>query len=144
MFIIENIWSRCPSKFRLLHYTSNRRILHLSVPLNSDHVTMQSFGRLQLSCLHIHPCNQMSVANCTIVNSQMNHLVTWTRWRQGRKNVSPICKTVKITDLTGHLEGLQIVNINNIERRSQLICERFLETKRVIFRCSILCSLALN
>lgn len=34
-----------------------------------------SFGRLQWSRLHILACNQMRVANCAIVFSQMNHHV---------------------------------------------------------------------
>ena len=30
------------------------------------------FGRLQLFCLYIFPCNHLHVANCTIVTTQMN------------------------------------------------------------------------
>ena len=49
-----------------------------------------SFGKLRLFCLYIFSCTQLSVTNCTIVTSQMNHHMIWIGWQQGCKHVSRI------------------------------------------------------
>ena len=40
------------------------------------------FGRLQLFCLCILPCNQLPVANCTIVTFQTNNHMVWIGWKK--------------------------------------------------------------
>ena len=49
-----------------------------------------SFGKLQLFCLYIFSCTQMSVTNCTIVTFQMNHHMIWIGWQQGCNHASRI------------------------------------------------------
>ena len=41
-------------------------------------------------CLYIPSCTQLSVANCTIVTSQMNHHLIWLGWQQRSKHVSRV------------------------------------------------------
>ena len=47
-----------------------------------------SFRRLQLFWLYLLPCNQLRVANCTVVTSRMHRYVVWIQWQQGRSFLS--------------------------------------------------------